>query len=235
MQTLPARGGVNLQLRLPLPARERRRGADLHAISVPAKTFTGDFYFSHRAGDILWVTIGDVAGKGLNAAVVMAMIQEELERRIASCAATVCDPAVTMHRLHELLLSVLPPNRFATAVIAQLRDDGTLIAANAGHPPPLIARTNGTIERIGSTGPAAGILGASRWTSVARNLAPSETLLLYTDGAIEANDFGVDGVAGALRAAAGHRSARSVASAVEKAVRAHGGVDDDLTIVVARR
>ncbi|HEX4934749.1 MAG TPA: PP2C family protein-serine/threonine phosphatase, partial [Gemmatimonadaceae bacterium] len=189
----------------------------------------------HRVRDTLWVAIGDVAGKGLNAAVVMAMIQEELEQRIASCAATVCDPAVTMHRLHELLLSVLPSNRFATAVIAQLRDDGTLIVANAGHPPPLIARTSGTIERIGSTGPAAGILEESRWTSVVRNLAPSETLLLYTDGAIETNDFGVEGVSAALRAAAGHRSTRSVAATVEKAVRAHGPLEDDLTIVVARR
>jgi sigma-B regulation protein RsbU (phosphoserine phosphatase) len=228
MQTLSARGGVNQQLRLPLPA-------DLHAISVPARKFTGDFFFSHRVRETLWVTIGDVAGKGINAAVVMAMIQEELEQRIVSCARTVCDPAVTMRRLHELLRSVLAPNRFATAVIAQIRDNGTLIVANAGHPPPLIARRNGTIERIDSTGPAAGILDESRWTSVERHLAPSETLLLYTDGAIEGNDFGVEGVAAAFRTAVAHRSSRSVATAVANAVRAHGGIDDDLTLVVARR
>lgn len=228
MQALSARRGVSVQLRLPLPL-------DLHAISVPARQFTGDFHFSHRRRDSVWVAVGDVAGKGLNAAVVMAMIQEELERRIASCAETACDPAVTMQRLHELLRSVLAPNRFATAVIAQIRDNGTLVVANAGHPPPLIARKNGAVEQIGSTGPVAGILDDSRWTSVVKHLAPSDTLLLYTDGAIEANDFGVEGVTAALRQAATHRTSRAVANAVATAVRAHGGIDDDLTLMVARR
>ena len=138
-------------------------------------------------------------------------------------------------RLHELLRSVLAPNRFATAVIARIRDDGTLVVANAGHPPPLIARRRGVIEQIGSTGPVAGILDDSRWTSAVTHLAPAETLLLYTDGAIEANDFGVEGVAAALRSSAAHRTSRAIAGAVVTAVRAHGGIDDDLTLMVARR
>ena len=221
MQTLSARGGLNVQLRLPLPL-------DLHAISVPARKFTGDFHFSHRSRDAAWLAIGDVAGKGLNAAVVMAMIQEELERRITSCAETLCDPAVTMQRLHELLRSVLAPNRFATAVIAQIRDDGTLVVANAGHPPPLIARRRGVIEQIGSTGPVAGILDDSRWTSAVTHLAPAETLLLYTDGAIEANDFGVEGVTAALRDAATHRSSRAVANAVATGNVAGAAVNREL-------
>jgi hypothetical protein len=55
---------------------------DVHAISLPARTFTGDFWFTHRMHDRLWFAIGDVAGKGLPAALVMAMIQEELEHRV---------------------------------------------------------------------------------------------------------------------------------------------------------
>ena len=98
MQALSARRSVNVQLRLPLPL-------DLHAISVPARQFTGDFHFSHRRRDAVWLAVGDVAGKGLNAAVVMAMIQEELERRIASCAETACDyhPLPTDKPLGEAL------------------------------------------------------------------------------------------------------------------------------------
>ena len=75
----------------------------IEAISRPARTFTGDFYFTHRTDDRLWLAHGDVAGKGLPAAIVMAMIQEELEQRIASCAETACDPSRTMQRLHEFL------------------------------------------------------------------------------------------------------------------------------------
>ncbi|HEU4521653.1 MAG TPA: PP2C family protein-serine/threonine phosphatase [Thermoanaerobaculia bacterium] len=211
-----------------------RASLDLAAISVPYRKFTGDFYFTHRSGDTLWLTVGDVAGKGLNAAVIMAIIQEELERRITSCARTQCDPAITMRRLHELILPLHSGNRFATIVVAQIRDNGTLLVANAGHPPPLIARASGRIEQIASTGPAAGILEPSRWTTTARHLAPGETLLLYTDGAIEANDFGVEGMIGALRSTSSLPSSQAIAASVAKAVRDHGRVEDDLTILVAR-
>src|SRR3954451_4268530 len=84
------------------------------AFSKPARTFTGDFYFTHQADDLLWFALGDVAGKGLPAAVIMAMIQEELEQRIVSCASTRCDPSVTMQRLHLFLKPLMPQNRFAT-------------------------------------------------------------------------------------------------------------------------
>src|SRR5688572_8500495 len=100
------------------------------AVSRPARTFTGDFYVTHRTDERLWLALGDVAGKGLPAAIVMAMIQEELEHRIAACAETRCNPATTMGRLHEFLEPLLPSNRFATAVIATLRDDGELTIAN---------------------------------------------------------------------------------------------------------
>ena len=57
---------------------------DVAAVSRPARAFTGDFYFTHRQGRRLWIALGDVAGKGIQAAVVMAMIQEELEENIVS-------------------------------------------------------------------------------------------------------------------------------------------------------
>src|SRR5215472_14809042 len=89
---------------------------DVHAISIPARTFTGDFWLTHRAADRLWFAVGDVAGKGLPAALVMAMIQEELERQV------LCDPAATMRRLDRFLRPLLPQNKFATVVIGCLCD-----------------------------------------------------------------------------------------------------------------
>src|SRR5256885_15526240 len=140
--------------------------ADVHAVSIPARMFTGDFWFTHRAGDRLWFAIGDVAGKGLPAALVMAMIQEELEHRIASCARAGCDPATTVQRLHAFLRPLLPRNRFATMVIGWLRDDGTLTLVNGGHCPPPVLRADRPIEAIDSPRPVVCCPWPSPWTAL---------------------------------------------------------------------
>ncbi|HYH08834.1 MAG TPA: PP2C family protein-serine/threonine phosphatase [Thermoanaerobaculia bacterium] len=183
-----------------MPAVRGSLIADIEAISRPARTFTGDFYVTHRSEDRVWVAHGDVAGKGLPAAIVMAMIQEELERRIASCATATCDPARTMARLHEFLLPLMPRNRFVTAVIGSLGKDGSLTIANAGHCPPLIVRNDGSIEEIASTGPLVGILPKATWWSYGTRLEYGESVVLYSDGVIESERDGVElGVRG-LRA-----------------------------------
>jgi phosphoserine phosphatase RsbU/P len=209
---------------------------DVHAISVPSRMFTGDFWFTHRAADRLWFALGDVAGKGLNAALVMAMIQEELERRITSCARAGCDPATTMKRLHEFLKPLLPSNRFATAVIGWLGNDGTMTIVNAGHCPPMLVRANGHIEEIDSTGPVVGIMPSPRWASMTLTLDAGDQLILYSDGVIEAaspdgEEFGVEGIVRALPTSS---CARDVASAIHDAASRHAGGAryDDLTLLV---
>ncbi|HXG57455.1 MAG TPA: PP2C family protein-serine/threonine phosphatase [Thermoanaerobaculia bacterium] len=223
--------------------RRHRRPSpfDLHALSRPAGTFTGDFYYTHRYEDRIWFALGDVAGKGIDAAVLMAMAQEELEHRIDACARTRCDPAATMLRLHNVLRPVVPRNRFLTVVIGHLCDDGALTLANAGHCPPLIVRRDGAIERIGPTGPVAALLPSASWSSWSTKLEAGDALLLYSDGVIESrspddHELGVDAVA-ALLAANRDRSARDIAEATLAAVDAHaaGRREDDVTILVIRR
>lgn len=215
--------------------------ADVYAWSKPAGTFTGDFYLTHRDGDRLWFALGDVSGKGLRAAVIMAMIQEELEQRITSCAVARCDPSTTMQRLHLFLQPLLPGNRFASIVIGHLRDDGLLTLANAGHCAPMIARPNGIVEEIGSTGPVAGLLKTARWTSVTRHLAPGNTVLLYSDGLLEArspsgDEFGRDRIGSAFRRAAlGESTARGVAHRIVSSAQTHAPTFDDDTTVLALR
>jgi serine phosphatase RsbU (regulator of sigma subunit) len=237
MQALPADRGLTGQLVLFRPPVSPA-DVDIHAVSIPAKGFTGDFYYTHRHGNRLWFALGDVAGKGLNAAVVMAMIQEELEQRIGSCAATGCDPASTMTRLHEFLRPVLPRNKFATAVIGHLHDDGTLTIANAGHCPPLILRNGGKVEEIASTGPVAGILPMAHWQSRTVRLARGESVIVYSDGLAEARNADGDefGTAGIRRVAAG-TTAREVGETILDAVTVFSGGkrEDDLTLVVLRR
>jgi sigma-B regulation protein RsbU (phosphoserine phosphatase) len=218
---------------IPLFVREEHPIADVFAFSKPARTFTGDFYFTHRDTDRLWFALGDVAGKGLPAAVIMAMIQEELEHRIASCATTKCDPSVTMQRLHAFLHPLMPRNRFATVVIGHLRDDGLLTIANAGHCPPLIARGK-SIEQIGSTGPVAGILKGSRWRSTTRRLAPGDAILLYSDGLLEARsddgeELGVERIMRAFDRVAG-ATPREIVEHVLAGANGHA-FDDDVTLL----
>ena len=240
MSAVSADSGLS-QLALFRPRATKARAADVHAISVPAREFTGDFYLTHRQEDRLWLTVGDVAGKGLRAALVMAMIQEELEHRLQSCAQANCDPSVTARRLHEFLRANLPPTRFATAVIGHLHDNGTLLLANAGHPPALIRRRDGSIEEISSTGPVIGLLPVADWKSTSRVLGRGESLLLYTDGVVElrcrsGEEFGVERLKEVFSAAGAARNARDIANAVRASVRRYAEVnEDDLTLVVVRR
>ena len=240
MSSMPADRGVT---QLPLfrrAPRAERRAPDVHAISIPARAFTGDFYVTHRASDRLWFALGDVAGKGLPAAVVMAMIQEELEHRIQSCAQALCDPTVTMTRLHAFLKPLIPMNRFVTVVIGHLRDDGKLSIVNAGHCSPLIVRADGRVEQVGSTGPVVGVLSSSQWCTFETTLARGETLVLYSDGVLEARspdgeEFGIERIE--ERLSVGSASAGQIAQDILAAVNQHSGDvrEDDLTLVVVRR
>jgi sigma-B regulation protein RsbU (phosphoserine phosphatase) len=214
---------------------------DVFAFSRAARTFTGDFYFTHRDHDQLWFTLGDVSGKGLPAAIVMAMIQEELEHRITSCAATRCDPSTTMMRLHTFLRPLMESRRFATVVIGNLRDDGLLTITNAGHCSPLIARRDGAIEPIDSTGPVAGLLPSSRWCSVQHRLSRGESLLLFSDGLLEArthdgSEFGSERIASAFaRSASESRDARAIVNEMLADARAEvAEFEDDLTLLAIR-
>lgn len=223
-----------------MPAMPAVRGvspiAEIHAVSRPARTFTGDFYFTHRHDDRQWFALGDVAGKGLPAAIVMAMIQEELEERIISCANRDCDPSRAMQRLHDFLMPLLPRNRFATAVIGWLDPAGTLTIANAGHCPPLILRASGRIEQIAPTGPVAGVLQHARWTSIKLHLREGDTLVLYSDGVTEAlvdgKELGVCGLRDIVARAPRNGRASDIAEAVLREIPGH---EDDLTMLVVRR
>lgn len=236
MSSVQTGGGVAVPQLALFPAFGKRRAAfDVRAVSRPARAFTGDFYVTHRHDDRLWFALGDVSGKGINAAVVMAMIQEELEHRISSCANSGCDPAVTMTRLHEFLRPLLPANKFASAVIGYAADDGRLVIANAGHPSPVIVRRDGSTDLVESTGPVVGILPEARWKSSVRLLERGETLVLYSDGVIEAESpdgaqFGMDGLLGTMHTPP---TAQAIVEAVDRHEAGRRG--DDLTLVVVRR
>jgi len=124
-----------------------------------------------------------------------------------------------------------PANKFASAVIGYAADDGHLIVANAGHPSPIIVRRDGAVDLVDSTGPVVGILPAARWRSSIRLLGRGDTLVLYSDGVIEAESpdggqFGMERLIAAARTG-------DILGAVEEYEA--GTRADDLTLVVVRR
>ena len=206
---------------------------DVYGLAVPAGEFTGDFYFTAELGDGLRFALGDVAGKGLRAAVLMSMIQEELDRSVATSAPL----GKTVDRIHRSFLAQSDGRRFVSMVMGDLVCCGGLELINAGHPPPLIRRNDGSIERIGSHGPVAGLLQRSRWGIARYQLDPGESILLYTDGLPEASnkdgeEFGINRIAESLRRSDGqsretvHRTLRDL-----RHHRAHGAIEDDLTLL----
>ena len=225
----------------PIPVRPLCAPFDLHAVSIPAGSFTGDFYFVRQFDHEIWIALGDVAGKGLEAAIFMAMIHEELETRIDSCSRHGCDPSTTMSRLDGVLRDTLPANRFATAVVARISDDGTLRLSNGGHCPSLLLRADGSIEELASTGPALGILRQPQWRTSTTRLQHGDVLFLYTDGLIEAQPAGVEDELGLLCArselqALVDRSARDITACFRDLVLRHsrGNRYDDLTLLAVR-
>jgi PAS domain S-box-containing protein len=176
----------NLQrgLRPPRPARvEGLESSVLFEAAGRGIEIGGDLYDVLPTDDGCWVLIGDVAGKGTEAAGVSVAVRHA----VRGLTREIDEPEEVLVRVNELLLEGTGLNDFATAVLVRLRQrDGnwTLAAASAGHPPPVHVRKGGARLLGGGT-----VLGALNDAKVQRHDAPFEqgdTLLFCTDGWLEA-------------------------------------------------
>ena len=212
--------------------------AEVFAFSQPARSVGGDLYHGALRGDgSLAVALGDVSGKGVGAALLMAMSQGLLG---------------LLHELGQPLDAILPAinrnlnqynpgNRFLTLGMGVLHPDGTLLLANAGHCPVAVVRASGEVEMWPPHGPVLGILPMAKWSVDTVQLAAGDTVVLYSDGISESfsptnEEFGVEGVQRCL-AGLGARSAEGVGKAVLEAAAAFRSgreADDDVTLLVVR-
>jgi serine phosphatase RsbU (regulator of sigma subunit) len=197
----------------------------------------GDFYDLFASGPGVWnAVVGDVCGKGAEAAALTALARHTLR----ALAGTSTDPADLLVALNAAILREgLPGDRFITMVLARLvprAGDGLrLDLACAGHPPPLVARRDGSVEEVWCGGPLLGIDAAPRYRTRHVDLAPEELAVLYTDGLSEAargaTGDGYVAVPGRLR----DQGAEAVAGGLEAwAVEARDGgeANDDLAVLV---
>jgi PAS domain S-box-containing protein len=176
----------NLQRGLRPPRPVRIEGLESSVIFEAAGRgieIGGDLYDVLPTADGCWVLIGDVAGKGSEAAGVSVAVRHA----VRGLTREVDEPEEVLSRVNELLLEGTGLNDFATAMLVRLRQDGdgwTLAAASAGHPPAVHVRKGGARLLGGGT-----VLGALQDAKVQRHDAPlaaDDTLLFCTDGWLEA-------------------------------------------------
>ncbi|MBX9737418.1 MAG: SpoIIE family protein phosphatase, partial [Phycisphaerales bacterium] len=168
----------------PFPERD---AFTLHAVNIAARTVAGDFFDFFYVGERLFVVIADVSGKGMPAALLMAVTRTI----VRNFAAVGLEPAEIARRVNSALLADSADSLFVTMVIARYTEEsGELVYVNAGHPPPLVLSEPGGSRLLG--GPTAPLLGAMAEEQIGEIrqattvLQRGETLLLYTDGLTEA-------------------------------------------------
>lgn len=215
-------------------------GIDLAAEYAPAYSVGGDFY------DLFWLTetqlgifVGDVSGKGVSAALLMARMSSDLR----AAALSEGQPGRALERLNKSLLAHGQLDVFITGVCMSVDvQTGTVLLANAGHLPPLVRRREGLVEPIlGGAGTAIGFFENEEFPQVRFDLDPGDAIVLLTDGVLEAQNgdgehFGFDRIQHSL--ASGDSGAQALAQRLlaDLHTHVHGAAQyDDITLLVCRR
>jgi serine phosphatase RsbU (regulator of sigma subunit) len=233
---------VAREIQLALLPRGTYAVADIEVSGVtrPANTVGGDFYDVLPLPDgRVVITLGDVAGKGSPAALLMALLLASLRTLVEERL----EAAALVDRLNIQISRHSPASRFITLFYAVYEPrSGMLTYVNAGQNPPLVRRSGGGYERLRATGVALGMFEHSEFGAVDCRIEPGEMLVLYSDGITEAEDpagqpFEESGLEQVLEAHAALGPA-ALGSRVLSAVEAHARrsrFGDDLTILILKR
>ena len=218
----------------------RAPGVETLGLSRPANTVGGDFYDILPLDDgRLVIALGDVAGKGSPAALLMALLLAMLRTLVDEKLET----AALVTRLNVQVCRHAPGSRFITLFYAVYQPlTGELTYVSAGHTPPLLIRGDGRCDRLTDGGIALGLFDHSSYTTGRAVIEPDDLLAVYSDGITEAENGRGEPFdeAGLERALGRHarQSLSAVGASVVRAVDDHKGdvrLADDLTILLLRR
>jgi serine phosphatase RsbU (regulator of sigma subunit) len=194
----------------------------------------GDFYDAFRDDGRCWLMVGDVCGKGPEAAALTGLLRQSTR----AYARQASSPGRVLARVNEALIEQDFTEGFATAVLVLLELRGHRIdvtVAAAGHPPAVVVRADGRVEELGE-GTLLGMIAGARSEDVSTHLDPGDALALYTDGLTEANAprriVTVDELTAPLRSRSPH-TAQHVVDALLNPIAADGHVRDDIAILAA--
>ena len=178
-----------VQLRLFPRAPPRIANLDCQGVCRPARGVAGDYYdFLTLDSEHAGIAVGDVAGKGLSAALLMASLQAAL-RSLVSISHD--GPAALARDLNVQMFALTEPTRFATSFWAVFDEPArTLTYVNAGHNPPMLLHRMGALERLSAGGLPLGLFAETTYRQDTVVLAPGDLLVIFTDGITEASDGG---------------------------------------------
>ena len=213
--------------------------AEVKGVSIPAREVGGDFfnYFPLPSGELA-LMVGDVSGKGISAALLMANIQATLKARLPLEADLAALADVIDRDVHQNT----PPEVYLTLFVGLLDPTGRRLRyVNAGHNPQFVLRSDGGIEQLHATGLPVGLLPGRGYQEKAVSLGETDLLFFYTDGTVEIENaegdfFGYERLAAVITR---ERMAgvEAVLADVEDALRAFRGTTeptDDATMMALR-
>ena len=234
------RGAARIQHSLLPEGTPQLPGFELAANSRLCSAVGADYYDFVLDGAQLIVALGDVAGKGLAAALLMASLR-------AAVRALWREPlplAEVVKAINANLRHAIPANRYGTLVLARLDiATGSLAWVNAGHEAALLAHPDGGHETLEATGTVLGVFDTAEWREERTQLPEGGALVLLSDGVVEAarvaeSDLGPERLATVIRAAGPKAGAATILKALQLAVESGLGgqrPEDDHTFVVVRR
>ena len=222
------------------PAFPQRKDFELHAAMVPAKEVGGDFFdFFLLDSDHLGFVIGDVSGKGVPAALFMA-VSRTLLRATAQHQAL---PGECLTYMNTSLSSQSDSAMFTTVFYGILNTrTGELRFANGGHNRPYLVGVDGKVRPLSDeSGPIVGIMDGFGYETYTGKIAPGESIVLYTDGVTEArnkdDEFFGDEQLEELLAVHGAEPAEQLVASVHAAVQEFAAGTpqaDDITVLALR-
>jgi sigma-B regulation protein RsbU (phosphoserine phosphatase) len=215
-------------------------GLDIAGKTTACRTVGGDYYdFLKFPDGRVGLLVGDVAGKGMPASLLMSSLQA----RVHVLFEDGDDLSQKITRLNKSTCANCPDNRFITFFMTVADPaTGELVYTNAGHNPPLVVRATGGFETLANGGMILGILPKAVYSDAYARLEPGDILILFSDGVTEASDprgdeFGEARLA-ELVASLRDRSAAEIVDAINTAVFAFtegAPAADDITVVAVRR
>src|SRR5271166_1432820 len=216
-------------------------GVDLAGYNAACRTVGGDYYdFIVYPDGRVAILVGDVAGKGMPAALLMSSLQA----RVQVLFDDPVDLAALVTRLNRIITSNCPANRFISFFCGVLDPKtGELQYVNAGHNPPLVARREGSVEKLDCTGLILGIMASARYEQKTVTLETGDAVVLFSDGVTEAcrpdkdEEFGEDRLAD-LFSKLRNESAQAIVEAINREVTEFtvgSPPADDITLVIAKR
>jgi len=218
---------------------------ELKGVCNPARMVSGDYYdFMSLSDSSLAFAIGDVAGKGISAALLMAAIQSTMRTQLGGMHSNGHQPSTAqlVANLNRQLYATTSAEKYATFYFGMYDEPShSLTYTNAGHLAPMLLR-DGNFEMLDSTGTVVGAFPFANYKEKTVTLEHGDMLVAYTDGIVEPENeygemFGEDRLKDLVSKFAHTDSSEIIARAMEAVIQWTGSTElqDDMTMVVARR